>query len=261
MRSKAQLKSHPIHPILVSFPIAFFTGTFIFDMIGWLVDSDMWRIGFYLEMGGIAFAVLAAIPGLVDYIYTVPPKSSAKKRATKHAILNVTMLVFFTIALFYRRGGYASPYIILGLEFAGLVLMSIAGWLGGTLVYRNQIGVDHRYAHAGKWKEEYYKESPRIEVGTTDELKVNQMKLLHVGDKRIVLARTENSYVAFDDRCTHKGGSLAGGSMMCGTVHCPWHGSQFDVATGLVMAGPADEKINVYPVSESDGKIYLVLND
>ena len=261
MRSKAHVKSHPIHPILVSFPIAFFTGTFLFDLLGWLVSSSFWNVGYYLEIAGILFAVLAAIPGLVDYIYTVPPKSSAKKRATKHALLNTTMLILFILAFIYRREGYTSPYVLLGIEFVGVIIMSIAGWLGGTLVYRNQIGVDHRYAHAGKWKEEYYKPAPRIEVGSVDDLKLNQMKLLHVGDKRIVLARTENSYVAFDDRCTHRGGSLAGGSMICGTVLCPWHGSQFDVSTGLVMAGPADEKINVYPVSESEGKIYLVLND
>jgi nitrite reductase/ring-hydroxylating ferredoxin subunit len=83
------------------------------------------------------------------------------------------------------------------------------------------------------------------------------MKLIHTKDKRIVVARTEQGYVAFDDRCTHKGGSLAGGSMICGTVQCPWHGSQFDVKTGEVKAGPAKDKIEIYPVSESGGKVYL----
>ena len=85
------------------------------------------------------------------------------------------------------------------------------------------------------------------------------MKLLHINGKRIVLAKTEKEYVAFDDRCTHKGGSLAGGSMMCDTVQCPWHGSQFDVRTGSVKEGPADEGIMVYTVSEANGKIFLHL--
>jgi nitrite reductase/ring-hydroxylating ferredoxin subunit len=74
------------------------------------------------------------------------------------------------------------------------------------------------------------------------------------------MLRTENTHVAFDDHCTHKGGSLAGGTMICGTVQCPWHGSQFDVRTGMVNAGPAMEKINTYKViEENDGKIYLEL--
>jgi nitrite reductase/ring-hydroxylating ferredoxin subunit len=85
------------------------------------------------------------------------------------------------------------------------------------------------------------------------------MKLVHVRGKRIVLGKTENGYVAFDDHCTHRGGSLAGGAMICGTVQCPWHGSQFDVATGAVKAGPAKEKINTYTVNEVGGKIMLVL--
>ena len=133
-------------------------------------------------------------------------------------------------------------------------------WIGGTLVYRNQIGVDIRYAHAGKWNEASYDASEgEIEVATKDELKINSMKLLHVRNKRIVLARTEDRYVAFDDRCTHRGGSLASGTTMCNTVQCPWHGSQFDLITGAVKAGPAQEAIKTYTIKESQGKILLVV--
>jgi nitrite reductase/ring-hydroxylating ferredoxin subunit len=144
------------------------------------------------------------------------------------------------------------------LEAAGVILIFIAGWLGGTLVYRNQIGVDPRYAEAGKWKEAYFEETKeKIKVANKDELKLNQMKLLHFGSKRIVLGKTEKGYVAFDDHCTHKGGSLAGGAMICSTVQCPWHGSQFDVTNGQVKAGPAKENIHTYPVTESEGHVYL----
>ena len=90
-------------------------------------------------------------------------------------------------------------------------------------------------------------------------LKPNQMKLIHAGKKRIVIGRTEKGYVAFDDHCTHRGGSLAGGAMICGTVQCLWHGSQFDVTSGTVKAGPAKENINTYRVIEMDGKVYLNL--
>ena len=86
------------------------------------------------------------------------------------------------------------------------------------------------------------------------------MKLLHVGGRRIVLARTETGYVAFDDRCTHKGGSLAAGVMIGGVVQCPWHGSQFDCRNGGVKAGPAKDPIATYQVSESDGKVRLRLS-
>jgi nitrite reductase/ring-hydroxylating ferredoxin subunit len=132
--------------------------------------------------------------------------------------------------------------------------------MGGTLVYRNQIGVDHRYAGAGKWKDtRAAPDTAPIPVANADALEPNQMQLVRVGERRIVLARTEERYVAFDDRCPHRGGSLAGGILACGTVTCPWHGSQFDVASGDVRSGPAREPIPAYRVEERDGRIWLTL--
>ena len=261
MKSKVNIKSHPLHPILIPFPIAFFTGTLACHIIGWLINKpDLLRTAYYLNLAGIGFALLAAVPGFIDFLYTVPPKSTGKKRAAKHGIINVIMVILFTIAFFLRRNEDPNNVTIALLEILGVSLMSIAGWMGGTLVYRNQIGVDIRYANAGKWSEASFdNETGDIEVADTDELKVNSMKLLHIKDKRIVLARTEDRYVAFDDRCTHRGGSLAGGSTMCNLVQCPWHGSQFDLATGEVKSGPAVEGIKIYQVAERNGKIILVL--
>ena len=261
MRSKVNIKSHPLHPILVSFPIAFFAGTFVFDIIGWWLNKPVLSsTAYYLNIAGIVCALLAAIPGFIDFLFTIPPRSSAKKRGAKHGITNVVMLLIFIVAFFYRRDADVNNYILLSLEAVGVVLMTIAGWMGGTLVYRNQIGVDQRYANAGKWNEEYIEQSTgEIEAASVDELKVNAMKLLHLKNKRIVLAKTENGFVAFDDHCTHRGGSLAGGSMMCGTVQCPWHGSQFDVRSGEVKAGPAKEKINTYQAREENGKVMIAL--
>lgn len=259
MRSRAQIKSHPIHPILVSFPIVFFIGTWLFDVLLIATGNEGFaQTAKYLNIAGIAGALLAAIPGFIDYLYTVPPQSSAKDRAAKHGITNVGVLLIFVLALILRNNTTASIYLITALELAGVVLLSIAGWMGGTLVYRNQIGTDIRYANAGKWKEMYvFSDDSKIKVAAEDELELNQMKLLHINDKRIVLARTEDGYVAFEDKCTHRGGSLAGGSIMCGTVQCPWHGSQFDVKTGVLKAGPAEKRILTYKVSMEDGKVYL----
>jgi nitrite reductase/ring-hydroxylating ferredoxin subunit len=131
--------------------------------------------------------------------------------------------------------------------------------MGGTLVYRNQIGVDPRYAGAGKWKEEAVEVDADgwAAVAQDDELEVDQMKLVRAGGLRIVVGRTERGYVAFEDRCTHKGGSLAGGMMICSTVQCPWHGSQFDARTGEVKHGPAEVRIRVYQVEVREGTVRL----
>jgi uncharacterized membrane protein/nitrite reductase/ring-hydroxylating ferredoxin subunit len=260
MKSKASITSHPIHPLLIPFPIAFFIGTLVFDVLSVIYNNaSFWQTGKYLEIGGVVMALVAAVPGIIDYIYTVPPDSSAKKRGAKHGILNTLVVILFITAYMLKRGDNGTSLIIV-LEAVGSVLLGVSGWLGGTLSYRNQIGVDPRYAEAGKWKEAYFTHNgDALEVASTDELKTDQMKLLHVSGKRIVLGKTESGYVAFDDRCSHKGGSLAGGAMICGTVQCPWHGSQFDCRTGAVKAGPAKEKIETYRITEDNGKVYLNL--
>lgn len=263
MKSKALLLGHPLHPMLIPFPFAFLTGAVVFDLAGWLGDaSSCWITGAYLSAGGIGTALVAAIPGVIDYRYTVPPNSSGKSRATRHMVANLSAVALFAVAWWIRGTPATRPgFAVLALEAVGLGLLGVGAYMGGTLVTRNLIGVDHRYAGAGKWRDETF-DAPTGEpiiVATSDELKVDQMKLLRIGGRRIVLARTEHGYVAFDDRCTHKGGSLAGGVMVCGTVHCLWHGSQFNGSNGTVKSGPAEKPVDVYPVREEAGHVKLVL--
>jgi nitrite reductase/ring-hydroxylating ferredoxin subunit/uncharacterized membrane protein len=263
MRSTAQFKSHPLHPMLVAFPVAFGVGAPAFDLAGTLAGwPTVWAAGAYLAAAAVASGLVAGVPGFIDYLYTVPPASSAKKRATWHMGVNLAALALIGLGWAFRDLDTLRPGAgTILLELAGLGLMAWGGWMGGTLVYRNQIGVDHRYAHAGKWAERRVEGKPgeAVEVAAAGELKVGQMKLLHVGDRRVVLARTEDGYVACDDRCTHKGGSLADGVLACGVITCPWHGSQFDAKTGKVKAGPAEEPIRTYRVEEAGGRVRLVL--
>jgi nitrite reductase/ring-hydroxylating ferredoxin subunit/uncharacterized membrane protein len=249
--------------MLIPFPVAFLTGAVMFDAAGWFRDlPSWWTTGGHLSLAGIATALLAAIPGVIDYLYTVPPDSSGKARATKHMLANLTAVGLFAGAWWIRGVAATRPdTIVVGLEVLGLGFLGAGGYMGGTLVTHNLIGVGHRYAQAGRWRDETIdaRKDQAVTVATRDELQVDQMKLLRVGGKRIVLARTEQGYVAFDDRCTHRGGSLAGGVMVCGTVQCLWHGSQFDVSTGKVKAGPATKEIAVYRVEEKEDGVRLVL--
>jgi nitrite reductase/ring-hydroxylating ferredoxin subunit/uncharacterized membrane protein len=263
MRSRANFRGHPIHAALIPFPLAFLTGAFAFDLLGvWLNRPAWWATGSHLALAGIATALVAAAPGAIDHLYTVPPRSTGKRRATKHASVNLLAVTIFALAWWMRGDPEIPPDRgTLVLEAIAVGLLTIGGWMGGTLVTRNQIGVDHRYAGAGKWKESSIELRPggATRVASRDELDVDQVKLLHANGRRIALARTEEGYVAFDDHCPHRGGSLAGGTMICGTVQCPWHGSQFDVRSGAVKAGPATEAIRTYRVEEVDDEVRLVV--
>lgn len=263
MRSRAAVLSHPLHPILIAFPVAFTAGAVAADAAGlaggW---PTVWAAGAYLSAAAVVTGLVAGIPGLVDYLAVVPPDSSAKTRATWHMAVNLTALALFAAGWAFRDADTLRPGAgTLALEAAGLALITWGGWLGGTLVYRNQIAVDHRYAHAGKWAEVEVGGKPgdAVEVAAAGELKPGQMKLVHANGRRVVLARTDDGHAACADRCSHKGGPLSDGVLACGVVTCPWHGSQFDVRTGGVKAGPATEPVPTHPVAEADGRVRLTL--
>src|SRR5438093_1601802 len=99
MKSSVSIKSHPLHPILVGFPVAFFTGTFIFDILFYInCNHGFYEAAHYMHISGMISALAAAIPGIIDFLKTVPPKSSAKDRALRHGILNVMNLILFFVA-------------------------------------------------------------------------------------------------------------------------------------------------------------------
>ena len=244
--------------MLVGFPVAYLFGSACLDVVGRATGRRTWfQTASHMNALGLGTALAAAVPGLIDYVFAVPPKSSGKQRATDHMFANLSALTLFALARAGRRRDAEPRAWSIAVELAGTGLMTVAGWLGGTLVYRNQIAVEHLTANAGSHEVAVLPERETVDAGAIDELDVDQMKLLRVGDRRIVFARTEKGYVAFDDRCTHKGGSLADGSLVCGTVQCPWHGSQFDVSTGKATQGPAEESIGTYEVEEREGRIHI----
>ncbi len=127
MRSKAHFKTYPLHPILIPFPIAFFTGTLVFDIVAGISGNESFQVtASYLLTGGIGTALLAAIPGFLDFLYTVPPDSTGKTRAATHAVLNLCMVGLFAAAFVYRQTNDALHGLLLIIEGSGFILMLIA---------------------------------------------------------------------------------------------------------------------------------------
>jgi nitrite reductase/ring-hydroxylating ferredoxin subunit/uncharacterized membrane protein len=244
--------------MLVAFPIGLWIASWIFDILGSIRDSNyLWAASFYCAIVGIIGALLAAVPGAIDWLTVVPPSSSAKRRGAIHGSLNVLVLIAFLVIVF-RRGGATNPAggIELTISTIAIVVLGFSGWLGGTLAYRNQIGVDRRYAGAGQLKERRLDSWDRP-VCNQSELGDGQVMLAKIGNERVVVARCSDGMVAFSDHCTHKGGPLSDGALIGCTVQCPWHGSQFDVRSGRVVAGPAGAKITTYDVEIRAGEVYV----
>ena len=101
MKSNANIKGHPIHPMIIVFPIAFFIGTFIFDILGIVTDySVYYAVSYYMQLSGVIGALLAAIPGAIDYFKTVPPTARVKTSdATCIAQHNKSCFIFYSMAV------------------------------------------------------------------------------------------------------------------------------------------------------------------
>jgi nitrite reductase/ring-hydroxylating ferredoxin subunit/uncharacterized membrane protein len=259
MRSRAHIGSHPIHPMLVPLPIGLAFGTLGVDVIAWTrTDPAWWSVGQALGIATVLTGLLAAAPGLVDFFLAVPPDSQAHDRAVRHLIANGSGLLAFGIAQAVRAAlPSTAPW---ALELAGIACFGVGGYLGGDLVYRNQIGVDHRYASNGEWSELRLSDVQAAPVvGHVGDLRPGQMKLVRVNDLRVVVARTDEGWTAFEDHCPHMGGPLSDGVLAGDCVQCPWHGSQFDVRTGELLAGPAGTAIRTWRVQQEGEELRLIL--
>jgi len=140
MQGKATFLGHPIHPMLVPFPIAFFVGALISDIISHWGDPIFWpRMSVVLIGLGIVGALLAAVFGFIDYL-TAPLSEGAKKTATTHLTLNLIVVVIFVIAFFVRFGD-ATSTIGYVLTVLGILVLFVSGYLGGKLVFEGGVGM------------------------------------------------------------------------------------------------------------------------
>ncbi len=96
-----------------------------------------------------------------------------------------------------------------------------------------------------------------IEVAKINEIKPGEGKLIEVEDHEIALFNCEGSYYAIDNTCTHQGGPLCEGDLEGNKVICPWHGAEFDVKTGNVVAPPAEESVKSYRVDVDGDSIKI----
>nr|MDQ2732220.1 DUF2231 domain-containing protein [Armatimonadota bacterium] len=140
MTSTASFGGHPIHAILIAFPVALFATVLLFDFIYVFRGRDpFWaRCSFAVLMVGVLGTVAAVIPGLIDY-FTLQMVTTA----TWHLAVGITVTLLFILQAALRRPREKGsiPSVILPLSILGMMLVGLQGWLGGELVYRYHVGV------------------------------------------------------------------------------------------------------------------------
>lgn len=146
MYSKVKILGHPLHPMLVAFPVAFYTATLVsFIVYASNEDPFYYRLATVANWAGVITAVAAALPGFIDWATGIPRRTAAKKTGLIHMGLNVTALLAFLISAMIasERWDQVLPSSGTNVVFSaiGLLLTLPAGFLGWSLVQDHHVGV------------------------------------------------------------------------------------------------------------------------
>ena len=144
MESRAKLLGHPIHQMLIVFPLGLLATAAIFDLLYVITNGIGWaHASYYLIPAGCLGGVLSAVFGLIDFV-AIPKRTRARRVGTIHGIGNVFVLMMFWLSWFMRSPDASAPPpgLAVILSMSGLGLALITGWLGGELVNRLSVGVD-----------------------------------------------------------------------------------------------------------------------
>ena len=233
---------HPLHPVLTDVPLGAWTVSTAFDLYELSTNDETFSRGADAAVGiGLIGAGAAAVAGLNDWQFT---SGKPKRVGALHAILNVAATLCYLGSWWQRRNGERRGGILTGL--AGFVLTSAGAYLGGHLVFKEKIGVNHAP-----------QELPAKFIPVMDEADLPEGKLTKAEVKEIpiVLLRRGARVFALADKCSHLGGPLSEGKLEGMCVRCPWHGSLFSLEDGSAIEGPTAFSQPCFETRVRSGKI------
>ena len=140
--SSANFFGHPIHPMLVLFPVAFFVATLGADIGYWYSSAPIWvTAGLWLLGTGLVTAAFAALAGLTDFIGDARIRQLSD--AWHHAIGNVIAVLISLFSFYWRYRNGAAGVIPAGIMMSLIVacILLFTGWKGGELVFRHRVAV------------------------------------------------------------------------------------------------------------------------
>jgi nitrite reductase/ring-hydroxylating ferredoxin subunit/uncharacterized membrane protein len=234
---------HPLHPAVTDIPTGAWTAALVLDILEGMRSRDDLAPGADVAIAVGLAGALAAIPtGVTDWheLDTKPLRVGMV-----HGLLNLSATALYATSLVLRRRGARDAGRTTA--FAGYALMIAGAYLGGDLVYRDQIGVSHAEPvwTSLKW-------APALK---DSELAEGDLRRVDIGERHILLVRQSEQIFAMAETCSHLGGPLSDGQLEDGCVVCPWHGSRFDLATGEPVDGPATVPQPCFETRVRDGQI------
>jgi nitrite reductase/ring-hydroxylating ferredoxin subunit/uncharacterized membrane protein len=266
---------HPLHPMIVHLPIGLFMLSLLLDLATFVVRSGntLSRSSFFCIATGVATALVAAVPGFVDYT-TIRRDHPAKKIAIAHMLLNLSVVALYALNLGIRYPTLGQPTVpksALVVSAIAIGLLSISGYLGGKMVYAEGIAVG-RHRRKTCTPEETIRVTSKdaqpdesgkrfVAVAEQSRLAENETLRVQLDATIMTVAKVNGEFYAFQEFCTHRFGPLSEGSFHDGQVQCPWHRSCFNVKTGEVTHGPAKLALKTFATRLRDGKVWVMVPD
>jgi nitrite reductase/ring-hydroxylating ferredoxin subunit/uncharacterized membrane protein len=235
---------HPLHPVLTDVPLGAWSAALVLDGIEAVSGRKEFAAGADAAIAvGLVGAAGSAVTGLTDWSET---GGRARKVGLAHGLLNATATVLYTTSLVLRRRK-ESRRVGLGLALLGYAVTSAAAYLGGHLVYGEQIGVNHTATQVMPTR--------FVPVLAESDLPENQLKKVEVKGVPVLLVRRGGEIHALAETCSHLGGPLSNGKLDGDIVQCPWHGSRFSIKDGSVVDGPATFPQPCFETRVNNGQI------
>jgi nitrite reductase/ring-hydroxylating ferredoxin subunit/uncharacterized membrane protein len=238
---------HPLHPVLVQLPVGAFLSAAVLDVLG-----NQRRAATTLVAVGTAASLPAAAAGLTDWSSLAREQ---RRVGLVHAAGNTLALACYTGSLVARlRGRHDHGRL---LAYLGLTLAGGSAYLGGHLSYKEGAGVNHAAPELRLLPDGWQ------EISSLADLPDGRPAVRTLADVPILLYRRGDRVTAMIERCAHQGGPLGEGKVegsgedAC--VVCPWHGSRFRLADGLVVGGPAASDQPVLRVRVENGRVEVRL--
>jgi len=235
---------HPLHPVLTDVPIGAWTATAVLDVLDEIRGRDACGRAAEITLTvGLVGAAGAALTGVADW--SQMGNGQARRVGLAHGLLNATSLACYVTSLLLRRR--QAPRAGRRFAFLGLLISTVAAYLGGHLVYSEQIGVDHTANQSPP--------TTFVPVLAVAELAENQLRRVHANGMPILLLRQGERIYALAETCAHLGGPLAEGTLDGTSVVCPWHGSRYALEDGRVLDGPSAYAQPAFEVRVRNGQI------
>jgi nitrite reductase/ring-hydroxylating ferredoxin subunit/uncharacterized membrane protein len=234
---------HPLHPVLTDATIGAWLFGAVFDVLSLINfrSKTTRKMADRLTTIGTITAVPTALTGMTDYSGI---KKDAVAHGTLHGILNSIGLTLYVLSLRTRRKNR-----LLGVMFSlsGFTLLTFSAWIGGELVYRFRVGVNHA--------QEPSQPETWMPVLPDAELVEGQPERIDVEGNPVLLYRKNGTVYAIGAVCSHAGGPLEQGKFEGVCVQCPWHDSVYDLRDGSVVHGPSTYRQPTYEARTFNGQI------